>query len=262
MQQHHCANLLAALASLTLYPFPESHGLMQVQLQSMYESYYAAHPSTRTPPIPTANVHLSHPPQREAELCYWADTTEQERDAAKTALLDAVFELEKALTPEHPVRQMVSASSASWMGKYVIKREYAELSHHLTFLNLPELGPHRCNNPDLAAEEAMDPPTQSSGDSPAKNGSWVYAGLQISAEVNSMLTKAADRVLQHSCGEGWLVQPHIANMSGLEYRVYLLGGASAVSALDPALQLSQPPCTAMQSDAALLLVTIIFGALL
>lgn len=213
---------------------------MQVQLQSMYESYYAAHPSTRTPPIPTANLHLSHPPQREAELCYWANTTEQERDAAKTALLDAVFELEKALVPEHPVRQMVSASGASWMGKYVVKREYAELSHHLTFLTLPELEPistHRCINPDVA-EEATESPTQSSGDSVAKNGSWVYAGLQISAEVNGMLTEAADRVLQLSCGEGWLVQPHIANMSGLEYRVYLLGGASAVSALVHALQLS------------------------
>ena len=214
---------------------------MQVQLQSMYESYYAADPSTHTPPIPTANFHLSHEQQREAQLCYWADTTEDERDAAKTALLNAVFELERALTPEHPVRQMVSASGASWMGKYVVKREYAELSHHLTFLTLAELAPvdkHTCINADLTAQEATDSPSHSSGDSAAKNGSWMYADLEISAEVNRLLTEAADRVLQHSCGEGWLVQPHIANMSGLEYRVYLLGGASAVSALDHYLLLS------------------------
>ena len=77
---------------------------MQVQLQSMYEAYYAAGPSSRTPPIPTLKLHLSHPPQRESELCNGAEATDSERDAAKTSLLDAVHDLEKALAPEHPVR--------------------------------------------------------------------------------------------------------------------------------------------------------------
>ena len=79
---------------------------MQVQLQSMYEAYYAADPSNRTPPIPTVNLRLSHPQQRESELCNGAEATDSERDAAKTALLNAVFGLEKALAIEHPVRYL------------------------------------------------------------------------------------------------------------------------------------------------------------
>lgn len=78
----------------------------QVQLQSMYELYYAADPSTHTPPIPTVNLRLTHPQERESELCNGAESTDNERDAAKTALLDAVFDLEKALAPEHPVRYL------------------------------------------------------------------------------------------------------------------------------------------------------------
>ena len=96
-----------------------------------------------------------------------------------------------------------------------------------------DLGPtiHTCINPDLAAHDAADVVTHSGGDGVAKNGSWVHAGLQLPAELNSLLAETADRLLLHSCGEGWLVQPRVANMTGLEYRVYLLGGASAVSAL-------------------------------
>ena len=235
---------------------------------------------------------------------------------------------------------MVDASGSDWMGRYIIKREYSEGSHHVFGLTLPHLGPlsssaddlqpqqgrnaadavasapmgnhadpqhagtpecstvsayspqqlgfvlshmkaaaskmihlssfffksppsstsamsgshveaelqplggqssdlgptiHACINPDLAAHDAADILTHSSGDSDsdsaARNGSWGYAGLQVPAELNSLLAETADRLLHHSCGEGWLVQPRVANMSGLEYRVYLLGGASAVSAL-------------------------------
>ena len=74
----------------------------------MYEAYYAANPSSRTPPIPTVNLHLSHPPQRESELCNGAGATHSERDAAKKAVLDAVFKLEQALAPEHPVRYLLA----------------------------------------------------------------------------------------------------------------------------------------------------------
>ena len=230
---------------------------------------------------------------------------------------------------------MVDASGSDWMGRYIIKREYSEGSHHVFGLTWPQLGPistptddlqpqhcrnaadaaasaplashadpqpagtpecnsvqaqtsqqlgfvlshvkaaarkvihlssilfhsapssilakpgseveaelqplggqssdlgptvHTCINPDVAAQDAADMLTHSSGDNSPKNGSWVYGGLQLSAELNSLLAETADRLLHHSCGEGWLVQPRIANMSGLEYRVYLLGGASAVSA--------------------------------
>ena len=74
----------------------------------MYEAYYATNPSSRTPPIPTVNLHLSHSLQRESELCNGAAATDSERDAAKTALLDAVFDLEKALAPEHPARYLLA----------------------------------------------------------------------------------------------------------------------------------------------------------
>lgn len=233
---------------------------------------------------------------------------------------------------------MVDASGSDWMGRYIIKREYSEGSHHVFGLTLPQLDPlsssadnlqpqqgqnaadavasapmgnhadtqhagtpecstvpahspqqlgfvlshmkaaaskmihlssfifksppsstsamsgsqveaelqplggqssdlgptiHACMNPDLAAHGVADILPHSSGDSDsaARNGSWGYAGLQVPAELNSLLAETADRLLHHSCGEGWLVQPRVANMSGLEYRVYLLGGASAVSAL-------------------------------
>ncbi|KAA6426725.1 MAG: hypothetical protein FRX49_03835 [Trebouxia sp. A1-2] len=52
---------------------------------------------------------------------------------------------------------------------------------------------------------------------------------QLPAELVKMLDVTADRLLKESCGEGWLLQPRIADMTRLEYRVYLLGGAQAVS---------------------------------
>ena len=84
--------------------------------------------------------------------------------------------------------------------------------------------------PDLAGHNTADSISCSTGERPPKNGSWVYPGLQLPAELKNLLAETADKLLHHSCGEGWLVQPRIANMSHLEYRVYLLGGASAVSA--------------------------------
>ena len=51
----------------------------------------------------------------------------------------------------------------------------------------------------------------------------------MTPEVDQLLDKTANKILQASCGEGWLVQPRIANMTGLEYRVYMLGGATEVS---------------------------------
>ena len=232
---------------------------------------------------------------------------------------------------------MVDASGSEWMGRYIIKREYSEGSHHVFGLALPQLGPisvaaddlqppqgrnavdaalsahvgshadpqhagtpeyssnqahtpsslrqhcsaglghvkavvskllhpsllfrttqsstasapgsvaeaelqplggpdlgstiSTCINPDPAAHEATEVLDHSGGDIAAMNDSWVYGGLQIPSELNSLLAETADRLMHYSCGEGWLVQPRIANMSGLEYRVYLLGGASAVSAV-------------------------------
>ena len=84
--------------------------------------------------------------------------------------------------------------------------------------------------PDLAGHNTADSISCSTGERPPKNGSWAYPGLQLPAELKNLLAETADKLLHHSCGEGWLVQPRIANMSHLEYRVYLLGGASAVSA--------------------------------
>lgn len=309
--------------------------MMQVQLQSMYESYYAADPSSHTPPIPTVNLHLSHAPQRKSKLCSQAtETTSGEREAAKTALLDAVFALEKALAPEHPIRQMVDAGGSNWMGRYIIKREYSEGAHHIHGLTLPELSllstladdmqvhhgkhaagaaltaiadqwnasspecssnrpytlghlpqelsalvteskaailhpgssisaaasheadaalqplgaqscdldpsSHTCLNPNLAAHDTADVLNHSSGVGAAEGGRWVYAGMQLPNHLDSLLEETADNLLRHSCGEGWLVQPRIANMSGLEYRVYLLGGASAVSALSDTLVFPHP----------------------
>ena len=121
-----------------------------------------------------------------------------------------------------------SSSTSAKPGTCQAEAELQAFSGPPSDLGLPT---HTCVRPGLAVHDTADVITQSSGDSEAKNGSWVYAGLQLPAELNSLLAETADRLLNHSCGEGWLVQPHIANMSHLEYRVYLLGGASAVSAL-------------------------------
>jgi len=53
----------------------------------------------------------------------------------------------------------------------------------------------------------------------------------LPADLASLLDVTADRLLRESCGEGWLLQPRIADMTRLEYRVYLLGGARAASPL-------------------------------
>ena len=44
----------------------------------------------------------------------------------------------------------------------------------------------------------------------------------LSAELASLLDETADRLLRESCGEGWLLQPRIANMTRLEHRAYML----------------------------------------
>lgn len=62
---------------------------------------------------------------------------------------------------------------------------------------------------------------------PGSSGSGY--GVALSAELMSLLEVTADRILKESCGEGWLIQPRIADMTRLEYRVYLLNGAQAVS---------------------------------
>ena len=56
-----------------------------------------------------------------------------------------------------------------------------------------------------------------------------FAGWKLPVELVSLLEVTADRILKESCGEGWLMQPRVADMTRLEYRVYMLNGAQAVS---------------------------------
>ena len=321
---------------------------MQVKLQHMYQSHFEADPAHRTPPIPTAHLRLHHAHERVQELCYLAETTAPEREAVKTKLLHAVFELEHAVPAEHPVRGMVEGGSSDWMGNYIIKREFSECSHHIFGVTLPDLqdanhaadqaeqhlqvelgsaAANVCISHDIGGipTESLDssavPYSNSSlasgsashsesGPTSASTTSWTMyqqlpgllkwllngkaavgnaasdhemsaalqplvasstdvspdsptcanldsifadpdplaaeavtglsnvdsmtvpikhiAGLVITPELDSALDEVADKLLHGSCGEGWLLQPRIANMSGLEYRVYMLGGASAV----------------------------------
>lgn len=291
----------------------------------MYESHYEADPAHRTPPIPTMQLKLHHSAERERELCYRAESTADERAAVKQKLLQAVLELEHALLPEHPVRNMVEGSNSNWMGKYIIKREFSEGSHHILGLILPDLGSKRpaaaegrgqagsntfdkggaahvgssspaeqsdsmaavsvfsrfqaaasrlvhfflksvlrsstagvyvkpgcqsttaaavqslevvslddrpeaptCSNPAATAADPKESEVSSDVcDSGSQGGGWELGDL--TPQVDSILDEITERILHTSCGEGWLVQPRIANMTGLEYRVYMLGGASAVS---------------------------------
>lgn len=317
---------------------------MQVKLQHMYQSHFEADPTHRTPPIPTAHLRLHHAHERVQELCYLAETTAPEREAVKTKLLHAVFELEHAVPAEHPVRSMVEGGSSDWMGNYIIKREFSECSHHIFGVTLPDLRdanhaadqaeqhfqvdlgsaaanvslgydidsiptesldssavPHSnsslasgsasgngprptfasttswtlyqqlpgllkwllngkaavgnaasgheasaalqpfiasstdvspdspaCANPDPLATELVTGQTNVPNSDSIPGPTKRIAGLVITPELDSALNEIADKLLHGSCGEGWLLQPRIANMSGLEYRVYMLGGASAV----------------------------------
>ena len=60
---------------------------------------------------------------------------------------------------------------------------------------------------------------------------YAFADWKLPVELVSLLEVTADRILKESCGEGWLIQPRIADMTRLEYRVYMLSGAQAVSEL-------------------------------
>ncbi len=93
----------------------------------------------------------------------------------------------------------------------------------------PDISPDApiCRTPDAAATETESSSAVHASSVP--DGARGSAGMNLTPELDSKLDETADRLLQTSCGEGWLVQPRIANMSGLEYRVYMLGGASAVS---------------------------------
>ena len=71
----------------------------------------------------------------------------------------------------------------------------------------------------------------------ADGSAQVYRNLKLQAELVSLLHATADRILKESCGEGWLLQPRIADMTRLEYRVYLLNGAQAVSYSLPCLSI-------------------------
>lgn len=75
-------------------------------------------------------------------------------------------------------------------------------------------------------------------DSPGQDGQQAKeeeeAGKQwadLSLLLTPGTTELVDRLLRESCGEGWLLQPKVVDMTRLEYRVYLLGGAAAVSLL-------------------------------
>lgn len=85
-----------------------------------------------------------------------------------------------------------------------------------------------CPNLDSSAAETLTVKNGVANASTAQSSRMV-AGLSITPELNSLLDETADRLLHASCGEGWLLQPRIANMSELEYRVHILGGASMVS---------------------------------
>ena len=56
-----------------------------------------------------------------------------------------------------------------------------------------------------------------------------FANWDLPVELVSLLDVTADKILRESCGEGWLMQSRIADMTRLEYRVYMLNGSQAVS---------------------------------
>lgn len=229
---------------------------MQMQLQDMYQSYYDADPENRTPPIPTAQVVPPVSTQRLQQLCYSHTRVPTEAELTDTAyaILDALHELETTVPQGDRIRGVVERSGASfyaspglqWMGEYMIKREFSEGSHHVFGISLPKLLPEpieasHCHT-DLNLQHTnasttmtshnmatdMGNPEQSSLTSCPLDQDAEPVQITIPSYVWQLLWETASRLLTESCGESWLLQPKIASMTRLEYRVYLLGGVSGV----------------------------------
>ena len=89
---------------------------------------------------------------------------------------------------------------------------------------------HSTDHKPTAQTHSTDhnPTAQSHGTDGQQNQVPEPQRIAVPSYVWQPLIETAGRLLKESCGESWLLQPKIADMTRLEYRVYMLGGASAV----------------------------------
>ncbi|KAK9814732.1 hypothetical protein WJX72_010670 [[Myrmecia] bisecta] len=178
----------------------------KVKLQRMYEEYYEADTDHCTPPIPTVEVAVPGSPGELLQLCYSEDY-------------------------DSPLRKVfVADESDPSLRHYVVKRQFSEGSAHIISITFP--------GPALAAGHSVPSPTPGS-ESPSRpwrlrqplllhgnsSARMELAGSNVARPM--YLMDAARFIARESCGEGWLLQPKIAGMESLEYRVHLVGGADA-----------------------------------
>ncbi|KAK9814663.1 hypothetical protein WJX72_009445 [[Myrmecia] bisecta] len=215
----------------------------KVKLQRMYEEYYAADPVNRTPPIPTVEVAVPGSPAELLQLCYSEDymSSAAHLDAIMQALYIAMQALEAGLPQDSALRKVFVVDEAEpSLRHYVVKRQFSEGSTHVISFTFP--------GPALAATRSGPAPTSGSdapwrlrqpplsqGSSPAREE---LAGPFVARPL--YLMEAAKIMAHEGCGECWLLQPKIAGMEALEYRVYLVGGAHAQGIAEDSLVVYTP----------------------
>ncbi|EIE23347.1 hypothetical protein COCSUDRAFT_41613 [Coccomyxa subellipsoidea C-169] len=228
--QHFCsltgASTLPSLAEWSVLPDKK-------RLHSMYMDYYEADPSTRTPPIPT--VFLD-PPGSEADmlaLCHSSSlkSSEAHTDATMRLIYEAMLDLQKEQQRVQELGAKVDRISLvtnneeeGALRHFIIKREFAEGAILVKKVKFPSEALPTANKSAPALYRG-DHPWRARPPLPERVSEEVRASGLVTRE--PYLLEAAQLVSSRSCGEGWLLQPHIVDMPDLEYRVYLFGGAES-----------------------------------
>ncbi|KAK9813200.1 hypothetical protein WJX72_010477 [[Myrmecia] bisecta] len=162
----------------------------KVKLHSMYEEYYQGDSDHRTPPIPTV----------------------EDSELRKVMVMD---ERDPSI------------------GHYIVKRQFSEGAVHVVSIAFPAeaLQEEPITSGDSSSQQTAASPWRLrkpllplQPEDPAA-GLEELAGPFVTRPM--YLLEAAELMGREGCGEGWLLQPKIADMGDLEYRVYLVGGADA-----------------------------------
>ncbi|KAK9806624.1 hypothetical protein WJX73_001273 [Symbiochloris irregularis] len=240
----HLLQIFVDLAGVSTVPSLQEYPILpdKEQLQGFYQSYYDKDPAGRTPPIPTVFVRppMSKPAQQ--VLCH------SSLHIPAPALIDDIMfqifsgtvELERSVKKGDALRDLDEVTVASQEGPhnkimfhFALKRMFSESAVGVTFFKLPmevitaagEAPAEDCIFEGRPCWRAGPPIAIHDSEFellPEEN----FTDRQL-VMTQPYLQASAHKVANGSCGEAWMLQPKIKNMASLEYRVYLIGGASA-----------------------------------
>ncbi|CAK0779312.1 hypothetical protein CVIRNUC_004740 [Coccomyxa viridis] len=203
------------------------------RLHDMYQSYYEADPKSRSPPIPTAFLRTPGSRTEQITLCRSGHFASSAAfiDAIMHAIYQGLLRLDAELTHQTSLGAKTERLAVTTededdgtLRHFVIKREFAEGAIMMAMLKFPAAA---------LPEPGQPAPMMYRGDAPWRTRPAIpeYMGEAVTrgglVTTDPFLKEAAELVASRSCGEGWLLQPKISDMPEMEYRVYLLGGASS-----------------------------------